>query len=128
MSALQNDDRMCVCVCACVCLCLCLCVCVCVCVCFANARLSDLLGLLVKNNKRAQRKMSHIVPLLLEHVGIQDLNVVGCVREIMEGNLRACSEVSEGLISRLLYANIEYGRRARWLNIIEIFLGKLKTP
>lgn len=115
MCALQNADRMCAYT----------CMCVCVRVCFTNARVSDLMGLLVNKNKRAQRKISHVVPMILEHVGIQDLNVVGCVREILEGNLRACSEVSEGLIRRLMCANIVYGRRARWLNIIEIFLGEI---
>jgi len=82
----------------------------------------DLLNLMVKNNKRAQKLMIPHIPLLIEHVGIRDLNVVSCVRQMMEGNLKICSEVSEHMIQKLVYANVKYGRRARWLNILEIFL------
>ena len=52
----------------------------------------------------------------------QDLNVVSCVRQLMEGNLKVCEEVSESLIRKLIFANVKFGRRARWLNILEVFL------
>lgn len=109
--------------------------------------------------------MVPLISVFIEHVGIRDLNVVGCVREIMEGNLHLCSEASEGLMRKLISANIKHGqpdtlsllscykqytrrsvlyscvwcvflcvgvtyvsgRRARWLNILEIFLGNTIT-
>ena len=55
-------------------------------------------SLLVKGNRRAQKRVEGVIPFILEHVGIQDLNCVGCVREILEGNLKACTNVPESLI------------------------------
>ena len=57
--------------------------------------------LLVKDNKRAQRRVEPLVGCILEHVGIHDLNCVGCVGEIMEGNLKACTDISESVIRYL---------------------------
>ena len=82
----------------------------------------DFLSLLVSNNGRGQRKLESIIPLIIAHVGIQDLNAVGCVRAIMEGNFQLCSRADENLISLLIAANLKYGRRARWLNALEVFL------
>ena len=42
--------------------------------------------------------------------------------EQVEGNFRLCHHVSEDLISLLISANLKYGRRARWLDALEVFL------
>ena len=39
-----------------------------------------------------------------------------------EGNFQLCSRADENLISLLIAANLKYGRRARWLNALEVFL------
>jgi len=89
--------------------------------CFLPYSYSDVLSLLVKDNKKNQRMMAPFIPIFMEHVGIRDLNVVGCIRAIIEGNLKICSD-ARSLIQSLIRANITYGRRARWLNCIEIFV------
>ena len=55
-------------------------------------------SLLVRDSRRAQKKVEGMIPFILEHVGIQDLNCVGSIRAILEGNLKACTEIPEGMI------------------------------
>ena len=82
----------------------------------------DLLALLAAKYSRGQCQLEGVIPLILGHVGIQDLNAVSVVRAIFEGNFRLCHHVSEDLISLLISANLKYGRRARWLDALEVFL------
>jgi hypothetical protein len=80
------------------------------------------LGNLVHANPMGQKRVLHFVPTIMNLVGIKELNAVGCVRAIMEGNLDLCTNISEALLLEIVGANVKYGRRARWLDLLEIFL------
>ena len=81
------------------------------------------LKVLAHKNPKAQEKLfEHINFFVIEHMGLEKLNVADTVSEIVRNNTGLCARISESFLRLFINAIKTWGRRARWLSFLEVFI------
>jgi len=77
-------------------------------------------ALCAHGNKRAQQKLFPYISSILDHMGVQALDVAQVVREIVCNNSVLSGEVSESVFRHVIYSILSSGRKPHYLSFFEV--------
>ena len=84
-------------------------------------RAYDVLRELVRGFAKAQQACIPLFTSIQQHVGIEKLNVVDTVVEILRDRTGLWLHVQNSICEEMVTAVKTYGRRSRWLNFLQVF-------
>eukprot|EP01065_Artemidia_motanka_P030354 TRINITY_DN36376_c0_g1_i1.p1 TRINITY_DN36376_c0_g1~~TRINITY_DN36376_c0_g1_i1.p1 ORF type:complete len:2690 (+),score=1136.41 TRINITY_DN36376_c0_g1_i1:51-8072(+) len=86
------------------------------------------LRLFCRDNKDNQEMVFRHFPHFLRHVGVKGLNTADAVAEAIRDNPGLSAQVDDKLLRTFIQAIVKYGKRARWLRLMEAFVEANGRP